>query len=220
MSWLDIERIFFTIMGYPMSYVEFFGTVAGLLAVWLSARGHVISWPIGIINVVLLFFLFYQIRLYPDMLLQVFFLVTNLAGWWRWKNPESFESDRKNELRVSLLNRQEKIASILITVSGSLLLGSGAARLNIWFPGVFPQPSAFPFADSFVTVISILAQYWMVQKKAECWLMWITADVVATGLYYAKDVRFLALEYLIFCFIAAHGYLTWKRQEMLDRQMP
>ena len=64
-----------------MSYLEFFGTVAGGIAVWLSARGNIWSWPIGIINVSLYFFLFFQVQLYPDMFLQSLFFVTNLMGW-------------------------------------------------------------------------------------------------------------------------------------------
>jgi len=213
MYWLDIKHIFFTVLGYRMSYVEFFGTVAGLIAVWLAARAHVASWPLGIINVVLLFFLFFQIQLYPDMFLQVFFLITNIIGWWRWKNPADFEADRKNELQVSWLNKQQRMIAIITVVGGTIVIGSAAARLHTWFPVLFSQPSAFPYADSFVTVISILAQYWMVQKKAECWLMWLAADIVATMLYFMKDMKFLSLEYLVFCFIAAHGYLVWRREE-------
>ena len=75
MQFFDIENIFFTTLGYEMSYLEFFGTIAGAVAIWLSAKAIVWSWPIGIINVVLFFFLFYQVQLYPDMFLQVFFFV-------------------------------------------------------------------------------------------------------------------------------------------------
>ena len=98
MSFFDIENIFFTVAGYQMSYLEFFGTIAGAIAVWLSAKANIWSWSIGVINVVLFFFLFYQVQLYPDMFLQVFFLITNLLGWWRWANPMPGEENQKNEL--------------------------------------------------------------------------------------------------------------------------
>ncbi|MBM3177610.1 MAG: nicotinamide mononucleotide transporter [Bacteroidetes bacterium] len=195
-----------------MSYVEFFGTVAGMIAVWISARGSVLSWPIGIINVVLLFFLFYQVQLYPDMLLQVYFLFTNLLGWWRWKNPQTWESNSKNELRESFLSDRERLLTVVLIVSGTIVLGAAASRLNLWFPFIFQQPGSFPIADSFVTITSILAQYWMVHKKADCWILWILADLVATVLYFMKDIKFLSLEYLIFCFIALFGFFQWRRQ--------
>lgn len=213
MSFFDIDSIFFTLLGYPMSYLEFFGTLAGAIAVWISARGNVWSWPIGIINVVLLFFLFYQVQLYPDMFLQIYFFITNLLGWWRWLHPRKGEEDRKLELKVSYLNKFWRMASIAIIVTGTLIMGFAAGNLHNLFPAIFSKPSAFPFADSFVTVISIVAQYWMLHKKVECWIFWIIADVVATYLYFAKDVKFLSLEYLVFCFIAAIGLWHWRREE-------
>src|SRR5688572_10097144 len=103
MSFFDIENIFFTAWNYPVSYLEFFGLISGIIAVLLSAFANVWSWPIGIINVTLSFFLFFQVQLYPDMFLQVFFFVTNVLGWWRWTHPKPFEEDRKHELKVSLM---------------------------------------------------------------------------------------------------------------------
>ena len=213
MSFLDINNIFFHILGYAMSYVEFFGTLAGLIAVYLSARADAWSWPIGIINVILLFFLFFQVQLYPDMFLQIYFFITNLLGWWRWKNPRPGEADRKSELKISHLSKSQLAVSVLLLISGTLISGAAATQLNEWFPIIFSKPSAFPFLDSFVLICSIIAQYWMLHKKPECWILWILADVIATGLYFMKDIRFLSLEYLVFCFIAGYGWITWMREK-------
>jgi nicotinamide mononucleotide transporter len=195
-----------------MSYLEFFGTVAGAIAVWISAKANVWSWPIGIVNVVLLFFLFYQVQLYPDMFLQIFFLITNILGWWRWLHPKAGEEDRKLELRVSYISNTWRWISLGVIIFGTVIMGMAAVNLSSWLPKLFSKPSAFPYLDSFVTVTSIIAQYWMLHKKVECWLLWILADVIATYLYFAKDVKFLSLEYLVFCFIAAFGLWNWNRE--------
>ncbi|MDH4059084.1 MAG: nicotinamide riboside transporter PnuC, partial [Cyclobacteriaceae bacterium] len=79
-------------------------------------------------------------------------------------------------------------------------------------PLVFNEPSAFPYLDSFVTVMSIVATYLMVQKKVECWIIWILVDMVATGLYFAKGIKFVGIEYLAFCFLAAFGLWKWMRE--------
>src|SRR5688572_27335460 len=130
MAFFDIENIFFTVLGYPMSYLEFFGTLAGAVAVWLSAKANVWSWPIGIINVTLFFFLFYQVQLYPDMFLQIFFLVTNLIGWWRWTHPKPQEEDRNHELRVSHMNRKQFLLIVLAGIAGTFLFGTFAKNLH------------------------------------------------------------------------------------------
>ena len=56
MSFFDIENICFTVAGYAMSYIEFFGTIAGAIYVWLSAKGSIWNWPVGVVNVVFFFF--------------------------------------------------------------------------------------------------------------------------------------------------------------------
>jgi len=88
MSFFDINNIFFELWGVKMSYLEFYATITGLVAVILSAQENVWSWIVGLVNVVLAFIMFYQIQLYPDMFLQVFFFITNLIGFWQWKYPK------------------------------------------------------------------------------------------------------------------------------------
>lgn len=212
MKFFDIDNIFFSALGYPMSYIEFFGTIAGAIAIWLSARAIVWSWPIGIINVVMFFFLFYQVQLYPDMFLQVFFLVTNIIGWWRWTHPRKNEEDRRHELRVSFMARKHFVIIFFLGIAGTFAFGAFAENIHQIFPSVFPKPSAFPYLDSFVTVMSIITTFLMINKKIESWILWILIDVIATYMYFIKGIKFVAIEYLIFCFIAAFGLWNWLRE--------
>ncbi len=212
MNFFSHQSIFFTALGYQMSYLEFFGTVAGAVAVFLSAKANVWSWPIGIINVVLFFFLFYQSQLYPDMFLQVFFFITNLMGWWRWTNPRKEEEDKRHQLRISSMPQKSWTYFLLIGLGGTIIFGLVAANLHSFFPVLFNQPSAFPYADSFVMVMSIVATYLMVQKKLECWLVWILVDAVACYLYFSKEIKFVGIEYIMFCFIAAFGFWHWLKE--------
>lgn len=211
MSFFNHQSIFFTVLGYPMSYLEFFGTMAGAIAVFLSAKANVWSWPLGIVNVVLFFFLFYQVQLYPDMVLQVFFFITNLVGWYRWLNPRQEEEDLNKQLKISRLTNKMWIFFALIGITGTVLFGQLAKNLNSLLPLVFSQPSAFPYADSFVTIMSIVATYLMVQKKVECWIVWIIVDAVACSLYFSKGILFVGIEYVAFCFIAAFGFYQWRK---------
>lgn len=212
MSFFDHRTILFTLWDYPMSYLEFFGTLAGGIAVWLSARGNIWSWPLGILNVVLFFFLFYQVQLYPDMFLQVFFFVTNLLGWWRWAHPRPGEENRKRELKATWMGTGKSVAILAFTLTATSGFGYFASNLHAWAPTLFPLPSAFPYLDSFVLTTSVAATYLMVQKKIECWAAWILTDAVATYLYVSKGILFVGLEYFVFCLIASFGLWQWQRE--------
>ena len=80
MEFFSIEQIAVDFPGYPVSYVELIGTIFGLISVYLASRANIFTWSTGIVNEFFLFLLFFQVQLYPDMLLQLFFFATTLYG--------------------------------------------------------------------------------------------------------------------------------------------
>ncbi|MCE1644922.1 nicotinamide riboside transporter PnuC, partial [Enterobacter hormaechei] len=46
------------------------------------------------------------------------------------------------------------------------------------------QPDAFPFWDSVMTVLSIVAMILMTRKHVENWLIWVVIDVISIVIYY------------------------------------
>jgi nicotinamide mononucleotide transporter len=211
MEFFDIDNIAFQILGTNVSYLEFFGVIAGGVAVFLSARANIWSWPIGIVNVILFFFLFYQAQLYPDMFLQVFYLVTNVVGWWRWGNPRKGEEDTRLELRVSMMSRRQVLICISVAVAGTISLGMFASRLHELIPSLFSLPSAAPFQDSFITVVSIVAQYYLMHKKVESWILWLMVDMLAMYVYFSRDLWFSSALYFVFCIVAVYALWNWYR---------
>lgn len=220
MEFFSIENIAFTVFGYAVSYLELFGLITGTLAVILSAYANLWSWPIGLINVTLSFFLFYQVQLYPDMFLQVFFFVTNVLGWWRWANPGDGEADLHKELKVSWMDRRQLVVTVSVGLLGTILMALFARNLHEWLPSIFSKPSASPFLDSFITVMSILATFYMVQKKIECWIIWVLIDIVATYVYYIRDIKFYSIQYFILTVIAAFAVWNWIKEYKSYRVVP
>ncbi len=195
-----------------MSYLELAGVFAGGLATWLVARNNVWTWPIGVISTVLFFFLFYQVQLYPDMLLQGFFFATYLQGWYRWTHPSGVGKYAQNSLRITRVTKQQWANLSVITLTSTAVLGTFASNLHTWFPVLFSKPGAFPYLDSFTSILSIAGTYMMVYKKLECWWVWLFIDAISTYIYYVKGVRLVSLEYAVFCGIALHGLVHWQRE--------
>src|SRR5215204_3448972 len=67
-----------------MSLLEVFANIFNLISVILANRNSVHTWWIGIIGGVLYGVMFYEVKLYADVILQIFFVLTNLYGWWAW----------------------------------------------------------------------------------------------------------------------------------------
>jgi len=218
MIFFNINFILFTIAGYPVSPVELIGTLSGLFCVLYCAKGAVAAWPLGIINALFFFILFYQVRLYPDMFLQVYYLITSIYGWWRWKNPRTIiETDSVNELKVSALGGGMFLAVSVLTLAVSAISGYLISGIHQSFPVIFPEPSSFPYADSFVAVLSIIAQLLLSLKKRENWILWIITDITAATIYFTKGIYLVGFEYVIFGLIASAGLWNWNR--ILDNYM-
>jgi nicotinamide mononucleotide transporter len=211
-EWFSVENTLFTVLGYNMSMIELIATLTGGVAVWLSAKENVWSWIIGLFNVVLAFFMFFQIQLYPDMFLQVFFFITNIIGFWQWKFPKQSEANTQNELRITKLSVRHFSLLSALGIFGTLIMGSFSANLHEIAPKLFSLPSAFPYMDSFTTVMSIVATFMLIRKKVEAWWVWFVVDVIATYMYYIKDVKLYSALYFIFVIIAAFGAMEWTKR--------
>jgi nicotinamide mononucleotide transporter len=206
----DIHTICFSLLGSSVSWVEFIGTLFGLWCVVETAGERVIAWPVGIVNIVFFFILFYQVRLYSDMLLQAYFLLTSIYGWWKWTHPAPEEENTKRELRVTVNSFGQNSVWFAVIAAAALALGSLMGRIHVLLPGWFPEPAAFPFRDAVVTVMSVIAQWFLTRKKLEAWVLWICVDIISVTLFYLKSVHLLALEYLLFFGIAVVGLIRWR----------
>ncbi len=210
-NYFSINNIAFEALGYAMSHLEVWATLFGLIAVILAAREHILSWPIGIVNVILLFFLFYQYNLYSDMFLQIFFFVSNILGWYFWLTPEIGQENQNNQLKVTNFDHNNRIKIVFFIAIGTIFLSWIVMNLNNWLPQYFQNPASYPYADTFVMTASIVAQIAMTKKKLESWLLWIAVDVVATIIYIKKNMLLMSIEYAIFCIIALFGFLAWRK---------
>ncbi|HCB1317003.1 TPA: nicotinamide mononucleotide transporter [Klebsiella variicola subsp. variicola] len=71
------------------------------------------------------------------------------------------------------------------------------------------QPDAFPFWDSCMTVLSVVAMILMTRKYVENWLLWVIVNVISVVIFARQGVYAMSLEYLLLTFIALNGSRMW-----------
>jgi nicotinamide mononucleotide transporter len=205
MNFFEIKNIAFQIWDYPISYVELIGTLFGLASVFFASKANILTWGTGIVNEVFLFILFFQVQLYADMFLQVYFFIVTLYGWYKWNATTS-------ENKISETSFKNKIFLTITILIGTLISGFLFNNIHLYLPKYFKIQAAYPFTDSFVMVSSIVATILLARKKIENWYLWIAVNLVAVVLYFKKGVFFLSLEYFIFLGLASYGHYHWKKQ--------
>ena len=206
---LSVNTILVNIGNYPLSYIECIGTILYFASVFLISIKNIITWPVGIISVILYGILFYQIQLYSDMMEQLYYLVISIIGWITWQK----QKNKRNEVMTEWSKIHGIIAALLVTAISTLLLSFCVSRFHIWMPSIFPEPASYPFLDALTTVMSFVAMYLTTIRKNESWIYWIIVDVIGIGLYWIKDVRFIAIQYVFLLGMAVYGLMFWIRKK-------
>ena len=206
--------------GYSLSYIEAIGTIFGLLCIWFASQEKIINFWFGLINVTLFAIIFYQIQLYANLMLQIFFFVMNVYGLYAWGKA----SGADDGLKIRWLNRGQLIMTIIGAIIAIIILASfinpifnfltiAAVKLmqivapSIQVPTLQPDP--YPLMDAAVTVLSIIAMVQMTRKLVENWIVWVLINLISIVLYAKQGVYFMALEYVLLTAIALNGTIGW-----------
>ncbi len=178
--------------------IEIAAVFLGIANITLLIRRSVWNYPFGLCMVCLYAIIFYEARLYSDMLLQGFFFALQAYGWWYWL--QGLPDDGHivvRRLPKKLVMLSAALAIVGITLMGTLMRTYTDADLPYW--------------DATTTVLSMLAQWMLAQRYLENWLLWIVVDVLAIGIYAFKGLYPTMVLYSLFLVMAAGGYISWYR---------
>jgi len=189
-----------------IDFLEAGGLIFGLLCVWFLIKDNILTWPSGIIYVLISFVIFWRTKLYADFGLHFVFLALNIYGWYYWIKGGR-EKEAKSIVPITTINSNWWI----------VLIGSSAISIYIMGKLLSMTDAAVPYWDSTTTVLSIAGRWLTARKKIENWHFWFVVDVIATGVYVYKEIYFYALLYLLYIGMAVAGYLSWKKIMNLER---
>ncbi len=194
---------------------DFWGLIAfvsGILAVVYLIKENIWTWPFGILYTIISLFVFYESRLYGDLILHFFFLVLNVYGWLHWVKGKNSNEDELPVTRLKL-----KPALLYLGVSVLLILGFAQflMQLPVWFDGI--GPPSLPYWDSTTSMLSVTAMWLTARKRIDNWYYWFLIDVLAAGIYFYKELYFYSILYLIYIVMAVAGYRAWRKSLHLNK---
>lgn len=195
LDWMN--TVAFTMGGTPVLMSELLGFVLGVATVYLVAKANIWTFPVGIVQCLFFLALFLNAKLYADAWLQVFFVVIQIFGWWAWLKA----GPNRTKLVVKSASRR------------LLLLTAAAGVIFAYFmvPVLREAHGAYPIPDATTTSLSVAAQFLLSFKVIENWYLWIVADLIYIPLYFAKNLYFTSILYVIFMAICVMGLRHWKK---------
>ncbi len=204
----DAEQVLVDIHGYGLSTLELLSTILGMWSYVEIIRRRLRGPILGFCASLCLAAMFYQLRLYADMGLMVYYAaasVLTLACWQR-------NSSANEGLKVTTLSPNWRLALGLGAPALIGMLAFITGHLHIWLTNVFPEPTRFCYADATTTVLGITASLLLIRRKAECMAIWLAADIISTGIYIQSGAYFLAAVYALYALIDGTGLVVWLRR--------
>lgn len=187
---------------YNTSPLEWSCNITSLISVILAARNHVLTWLFGIISCILFSYFFIQAKLYAEAILQIFFIATSLWGWWYWSNKPNQPATPIKIMPI----KQIGIALCIIIISG-IIYAMGLYRFT---------DAVSPWIDSQILALSILAQWWLMQRQMATWPLWLIVNTLSVPLYFSREFYISSLFYSIYWVMAIFAYINW-RKEFLEQ---
>ncbi len=178
-----------------MSILGIIALIFGTLGVWFTIKQHILCWLFALIATLASIIEFYNVRLFGDMALQIFYFFAGIYGWVYWNK------NKNKDFKVE--NTPTKIIPtlIILTVIQSVVY----YFLLICFNG------DRPLLDAILTASSLTATYMMTKKWMENWITWVAIDATYVFLYGLKHMWLFAILYFLFTGIAFYGWLKWKK---------
>ncbi len=172
---------------------EWVAVAAGLVYIVLIMRRQRWGWVAGGASSLILAVLAARSHLPMQALLQAFYVVAAVYGWWSW-SPES------QPQRVGTWHWRGHAVALGLCMVVSL----GLARLLAG-----EGYSAFPFFDSFVACAGLFATWLVARVYLENWLYWIVIDAVSMYLFMQQGLMATALLFGLYLIIATGGLFSW-----------
>jgi nicotinamide mononucleotide transporter len=196
-------EVAFTLFGVGVTWLEGVAFALALGCVICNVLEIHWAWPMAIAASLLYAWLFFDSRLYGDVAVQSFFVVSSIWGWYQWLFGRRADSrGGVAPLQITRLGRRRVVAVAVLWLAAWPLLGALLARFT---------DTDVPYFNAFPTAGSFIGQVLLALKFVETWPVWLIVNAVSVVLYGVKSLWLTALLYVIFAALALSGWRRWVR---------
>ena len=206
--------------------LEAIAFIFGIASVWFAKKENIMVYPTGLVATIITVFLLYKAAYFGDMMMNFYYSVMSIYGWWNWtrkKNNEILVPISRTTFKEKIIGLFLALSTMVITYvvyitypfwgnffnDDLVLFSDFLTLLNSYFFN--PNLENLQYLDIFTSGIFFTAMWFMANKKIENWTLWIFADLITVPLYAYRGLGILSLQYLIFTILAIQGYLAWKK---------
>ena len=199
MEWSDFFLGMYDNRPLDLIVLEAVAFIFGLWSVHLARKENIGVYPTGLLATTITVYLFWTDRLIGDMLMNAYYSMMSIYGWWQWSRMKA----GKRLVRISRMSVKQYYIAFGLILLTMLLTYIIYTFFNVTLDWT-------NYIDIFTSGLFFTAMWLMAIKKIENWTLWIIADIITVPLYAYRSWGMLSLQYLIFTYMAVMAYREWK----------
>ena len=184
------------VLAYSM--LEAVGVILAVMYLLLAIQQNIWCWLCAAVSSAIFAFLFFNVRLYMEAVLNIFYFAMAIYGWHTWSSGRS----EGQGLAVVVWPHRVHFMAVAIVVAVSL--GSGYMLDT-------RTDAAFPYIDSMTSWGAVWATYLIARKVLENWWYWLVIDATMIFVFWAKGLELTAVLYFLYLLMIPIGLLSWTR---------
>jgi nicotinamide mononucleotide transporter len=173
---------------------EIFAVLLAVAYVWLAAEESIWCWPAGFISTALYAYIYWDVTLFFQMILNVYYMGMAVWGLIYWRKSGS------EKLSISCMKWLDHVA---------VVVGGIMATIVVFFIASQFLEYNLVLLDIILTVFSLITTYLTVTKKLENWYYWSVINLVSIVLLYDKGLYLTMVLMLLYLVLALRGFLHW-----------
>ncbi len=180
--------------------LEIIAASLGVVSVIFAKNENIFVFPTGIISTVIYVYICYKFILYGDMVINIYYTLMSLYGWYIWS------------FKVSVDNIIISTSKAIDFVKGIFIFLSTIMMISCVYMFFDRMSYITDYLDIFTSAIFFTAMWLMANKKIEHWIFWIVGNMISIPLYYVKGLGFSSIQFTLFLILAIMGYKEWRKK--------
>jgi len=186
------------------SALEVIAVVLAIGYLLLAIRQNIWCWLCAGVSTAIYIWLFIGARLYMESVLNGFYFIMAIYGWYFWTTG----AEQNHERPVVTWPTQTHAAAIVVILAVSLVNGYLLDRYT---------NAAFPYIDSMTTWSAIWATFLVARKVLENWWYWLGIDMASVFIYWVRDLQLTSLLFVVYVIMIPFGLVSWSRSMRRQR---
>jgi nicotinamide mononucleotide transporter len=178
-------------------WLQWLAVSLGVAEVLFAKANKIWLYPTGIAGILLSAYILFQSGLYAECLLNGYYLVMSIYGWWYW-----IKKKNSPPVKITSCTYRDWLVTAFITFPGFALLAFLLSHFT---------PSTVPVWDAWVSATAWAGMWLLAKRKLENWILLNISNAFAIPLLLHKHLPLYAALTLFLFIVAIQGYIEWSK---------